>query len=350
MVIARSDTTRQSQCYRNILIIKPSSLGDIIHALPVLPLLRKGHPEARLSWLVKEEWAEVLKGNPYLDEVISAPFSVQGFLTLIPSLRKRRFDLVIDLQGLFRTGCVSYLTGAPTRIGFENAREGSPLFYTMRVPVPDEDIHAVDRYLLVTQAIGLEGTAEAFPLGPLLGDGESFVRGFFTQHHIADGTTVIAVHPSARWPTKRWPAERFAALVDVLNRRERTVVVFIGSSDDCGVVNKITSCMTTTPLSSAGQTSLSQVAALLKKADLLLTNDSGPMHIAAAVGTPVVALFGPTDPRRTGPYGKGHTVLKKDLFCSPCFSRRCANPDQLACMTSIGMEEVLDAIDERLRR
>lgn len=327
--------------YRRILIIKPSSLGDIVHAVPTLAALRDAFPQAHVTWLVKRQWAGLLERVEGLDRVWPVEPGFIGWLGQVPKLRAAGFDLVVDLQGLFRSGAIARLTGCPTRIGFANAREGSPLFYTHRVPVPTPDIHAVDRYLLVAAALGaVKSGKPEFRLRPLPADQEAITR-VLERHGVKEGAPWVAVNVSARWPTKRWPVASFAAVADRIQREGLARVVLIGGPDEHVDAENVKSLMRTGPVDLTGATPIGHLPALLRRAALLITNDSGPMHVAAAVGTPVVALFGPTSPARTGPYGTGHAVLACPVPCSPCFSRVCRNGEPLVCLKGVATEEVL---------
>src|SRR5207245_3314829 len=230
-------------------------------------------------------------------------------------------------------------------IGFANGREGSPWFYTERVPVPSPSMHAVDRYLLTAQCLGAdpgEVKPSDFPL-PHETQAEARVEVLLAAAGIQAGATVVAMNPSARWETKRWPLGSFAAAGDRLQQDGAARVVLIGGRDVRHMGEQLMRKLRTTPIDLMGKTTMKELIALLRRARLLVTNDSGPMHLAAAVGTPVIALFGPTDPTRTGPYGAGHTVLRSGVPCSPCFSRRCTNAVELECLTSIRPENVIEA-------
>jgi lipopolysaccharide heptosyltransferase II len=337
--------------YNRILIIKPSSLGDIVHALPTLAAIRRRFPLAHIAWLVKRQWTGLLERVEGLDEVWPVEPTVRGWLSLVPRLRAASFDLAVDLQGLFRSGAMGWLAGCPARIGFANGREGSPLFYTRLVSVPSLDLHAVDRYLLVAET--LEAPVQGGPVFRFrtLDEDREEVAKLLSRHGLpvsrANGSW-IAVNVAARWPTKRWPPESFAAAADQLQREGLGPVVLIGGPDERPAAQAVKALMKTEPVDLTGATQPGLLPALLKSAALLLTNDSGPMHVAAAVGTPVVALFGPTSPIRTGPYGKQHLVLTSGVPCSPCFSRRCHNRVQIECLTSIAPEQVLEAVRTQL--
>ena len=335
--------------YRRILFIKPSSLGDIVHALPTLAALRRRFPQAHIAWLVKRQWAELLERVEGLDRVWAVGPGIAAWLAEVPRLRAERFDLAVDLQGLFRSACMARLAGCPERVGFANGREGSPLFYTQRVVVPTPEMHAVDRYLLVADALGAarpETTQFQFKVLPVEREQMSAV---LSRAGVRAGSPWIAMNVSARWPTKRWPVESFAAVADRLHEEGAGPVVLIGGPDDRVDAQMVKALVKTSSIMDVtGLTPLGLLPALLQSASVLLTNDSGPMHVAAAVGTPVVALFGPTSPVRTGPYGAQHRVLTHQLPCSPCFSRRCTNAIERECLTGITPAQAVEAVLSRL--
>jgi heptosyltransferase-1 len=303
-----------------ILIIKPSSLGDVVHALPTVNLIRKRYPDAHISWLINDTLGSLLKHCPIINETIGFPRHQYAKLpALVRRLRQSRFDIVIDLQGLLRSGLMTWLTRAPRRIGLSDAREGARFFYDEIVDVPRA--HAVDRYLLAARHLGCEAIPIEFPLGV---SGQIKFEG------------LIAVNPSARWETKLWGSEKFAELV---RRLPRERVVLTGSSAERDTIEQIAQGSRNL----AGQTDLFQLAELYRRCAVVISNDSGPMHVAAAVGTPVVAIFGPTDPALTGPYGKQHAVLRSSIPCSPCFKDHCTYPVTMECMKLVTVEQVLAA-------
>lgn len=325
-----------------ILLIKPSSFGDIVHGLPVLAACKGHWPEAQIDWAVKPEWAGLLTGHPLLRRVVFFPVTVGEGLRAWPALRRQDYDLVIDLQGLFRSGLYAALTGCPVRVGFDDGREASAWFYSRRVKVSNDAVHAVDRCLDLVRRIGVKtAPTPAFPLP----DGEKqqeWVDGVWRRQNIRAGEVVCVIHPSARWATKRWPAERFAQLADGLIARERMRIMIVGSAAEASQIEEMSRQMSQPAINLAGQTDLLQLATLLRRANLLVSNDSGPIHLAAAVGTPVVAIFGPTDPSRVGPYGDGHVVLRKETDCSRCTRRACIR-DAL-CMKAVDVSEVFEAV------
>ena len=334
--------------YRHILFIKPSSLGDIVHAMPTLAALRRAHSSARVTWLVKRQWAGLVERIDGVDRVWAVDPGVKGWLSQVRTLRAEHFDVAVDLQGLFRSAVMGWLSGAPHRVGFANAREGSPWWYNQCVAVPTAEIHAVDRYLLVAKAMGAEhpGPAE-FRFRIPQSDRDEVAR-LLGRAGVGPGTNWVAMNVSARWPTKRWPVASFAAVADQLNEGGLGPVLFIGGPEDRPIINVVSEMMKTRAINIAGSPAVGLLPALLSQAALLITNDSGPMHIAAAVATPLVALFGPTSATRTGPYGLGHRVLTTELACRPCLSRTCRNPVQLECLTRISHEQVFAAARKQL--
>ncbi len=312
---------------RRILIIKPSAVGDVVHALPVLALLRRRYPQARIAWVVTPGCADLLVDHPLLDEVIlfdrkalgRSWASVGGTLSLIRffrSLRAQQFDLVIDLQGLFRSGWMAWQTHAPIRIGAASAREFAPAFYTHAVDTGTPEQHAVERYLTLAQAAGCQRGPVEFVFNTTDTD----------RRAVADLLTPLAQRPFAllvpgtNWPTKRWPVEHYAQTAHRLRVEHGLSVVTVGASAETGLCAGVGA-----DLDLCGRTTLRQLVPLIERAAVVVCNDSGPMHIAAALHRPMVALFGPTNPVRTGPYRRSVCVVRADIACSPCYSRRCSH-------------------------
>jgi lipopolysaccharide heptosyltransferase I len=324
---------------QRVLLVKPSALGDIVHTLPVLNLLRKRWPAAHLAWLVNSAFASILEGHPQLDQVVTFdrlrfgagwwnPAAAIGLRRFLRELRAQNFDLVIDLQGLFRSGWMTRGTRAPIRVGFSNARELAHLFYTHRVQVPASCQHAVDRYVHVCRFLGCEGGVE-FNFHVTDEDRDSVAR------MLPETARYAVLLPGTNWPTKRWPAEHFAATVGPLREKYGLKSVIAGGAEVSSIAGEIPGATDLT-----GKTNLKQLVALLERAALVIANDSGPMHIAAALGRPLVTLFGPTNPHRTGPYGRLDSVVRLDLPCSPCHSRRCSHQ---SCLHWLDAAAALDA-------
>ncbi|MBE3100251.1 MAG: lipopolysaccharide heptosyltransferase I [Planctomycetes bacterium] len=340
--------------FSRTLIIKPSSLGDVVQALPVLTALRESHPQAHLAWLVSTAFADILRGHPRLDDVrvfdrrrfgrIGRSLGITTeFMAFIENLRRERFTTVLDLQGLFRSGFLAAATGAKSRVGFASARELATLFYTDAVPLPHEDMHAVDRYLALARHVGLADPKATDHL-PAPAETRAAVRRRLQDEGLGPDEPFVVVCTYARWATKQWPAERFAEVLLRLHAETGARGVLAGSAAATDVGRRIaTAAAGARPIDLSDRTTLKEMAALAAEARAMVTNDSGPMHVAAAVGTPVVAVFGPTHPGRTGPYGPGHHVLVGKAPCRPCFRREClysSGPRALACLLTVTAEEV----------
>mgnify|MGYP001037344358 FL=1 len=340
----------------NILIVKLSAIGDVIHTLPSLAALRRCYPQAHISWVVEEAASDLLADHPMLDRVLvsrrkrwmrdlregrnraSVVREIRGFLR---ALRERPYDLVIDFHGLFKSAVLVWLSGGKRRLGYDSLQEGSGLVLNEKIP---EDLgkHAVDRYLDLPRHLGCETRKPEFPIA-LQEAHFARVAALLAALPVDTSRGFVAVSPVAYWETKLWDEAKFAAVCDRIVRELGLPVVFTGESAE-GPVARIRSLMQAPSASAAGATSLRELAALYRKASALLTTDSGPMHLAAAVEAPVVALFGPTSPERTGPYGEGHVVIRRDMDCSPCFRKACETRE---CMKTIGIDEVFEAVREK---
>jgi len=330
-----------------ICLIKPSALGDVVQALPVLCALRRRFPEAKIAWVVASAYAELLAGHEALDELIQfdrsavSLFSASGrseLRRLAAALRSRRFDLSIDLQGLLRSGLICWLTAAERRVGMSDAREGSWLFYTDTVRIPPDCTLAIDRYMRVASSLGAEASRIEFRV-PVPAEARRWAASAL------QGATgpLVGLAPGARWPTKRWPADRYAVVADGLVRHFGATIVLLGSAADRQAAAAIAAALPTGHcIDLVGKTDLKQLAAVLAQLQLLITNDSGPMHLAAAVGTPVAAIFTCTSPARAAPYGP-HIVIEPDIWCAGSYLRRCARMD---CLIALSPDLVLQRVCE----
>jgi len=333
--------------YRKILIVKPSSLGDVVHSLPFLNAMRHCFPKAEIHWVIAKGLEGLLEQHSMVAKCIvinkdlwkkisRAGYTVAEIRQLYRRLRSERYDLVVDLQGLLRSGLITLATHAPERVGFAEAREGSRLFYTTKVR-GGRDLHAVERYMKVAAELGCpknEGILP-FPLPRRANDRMMRVKAELQEYAV--------IVPGARWRTKIWPAEYFGKVAARLPVRS----VVIGGSGDRGIAEEVVSFSSGHALSLAGETDLSELIELLRGARVVITNDSGPMHIAAALNIPVIAVFGPTSPALTGPYGKGHVILQSKEACAPCFKRKCA---EMRCMRGITPEAVIEKAHAVLKR
>ncbi len=330
-----------------VLIIKLSSIGDCVHTLPAAASLREGFEKkgvkARIDWLVEEAASSILKGNRLIDNVIVVKRGwLRNFrenLLAARALAATRYDLVIDFQGLLKSGIWVFLSKGKMRAGFSNARELSYLFLNDRMAPYDPERHAVDRYLdLARHAGGAPGPAR-FQVDT--GRAEESAEKKLRAAGISDKDAFFALVPCARWATKLWSDERFAELAKRLCERTGLKAVLAGGPGDRDAIDRMREKIGPAAVNMAGETDLPELAEVLRRAHFAVTVDSGPMHLAAAVGTRVAALFGPTAPWRTGPYGKGHIIVRKGLECSPCFSKRCRDAK---CMSGITVEDALKAL------
>jgi heptosyltransferase-1 len=298
---------------KRILIIKPSALGDIVLALPVLSALKHSFPEASISWLVRPEFAPLIMGHPFIDDIILFDrkylskwwcnvYSFRAFKSLTKQLKKKQFDLVFDFQGLFRTGYFSWVTGCKRRFGPAGAREFAHLFYTDKIPQDASSIHLVDYYLKIAEAAGVKHIEAEFKLPQNALAADSIDKLLKSQQ--VSGKYAVIV-PGAAQPNKRWPIERFAELADKISSRFGMQIVATGSQGEREYIEAIGKGV----INLAGKTSMRELIPLMKKASLVVSNDTGPGHIAAALGVPIVMIFGPTNPARVCPYKRPQCVV-----------------------------------------
>lgn len=336
-----------------ILIIKPSSLGDIVHALPVLAALRKRRPEAHIAWLVKRRWAELLEGNADLDEILRADFSAREWPGLMKRIFLERYDWVIDLQGLLRSGILAFATGSPVRVGFDASACREPLsslFLNRRVrPAGDARYpHIVDKNLAILSGLGLDppGKEESLPdvRYTIRPEDERAVDAILSGMR----ETLIGIHPGAGHPVKCWDPERFARLGDLLVDRLGATLILFGGPDSTERIPRILASMNRKPMLAPPLT-LKQLCALLRRCRVVVSADSGPLHLAAAVGAATVGLYGPSDPAVSGPRGGNVAILCKTCSCKgpkgPFINRRCG---ERTCIKSLEVEEVFEATRELL--
>jgi lipopolysaccharide heptosyltransferase I len=332
-------------------LIKPSSLGDIIHSLPVLTALRRRYPKAHLTWVVNRTYEPLLQGHPDLDSTL--PFdrttsrfepiqAVLGYVRFLRALRRQRFDLVLDLQGLLRSGVMCLASGAPRRVGLSTAREGATWFYTDIVPVGDTNaMHAVDRTWLIAEALGAGGGPKQFRV-PLADSAKAWAEAVL--HDWPRPWLMFGV--GARWLTKRWPPEHFAALAERAQREFGGTVVFLGGRDETPLARATASYLSGPIRDLTGRTTLPQLAALLARADVMVANDTGPLHLAAALGRPVVAPYTCTSVQRNGPYGAQAGAVETRVWCQGSYLKRCR---RLECMTELTPERIWPVLQGVLR-
>lgn len=333
----------------HVLVIKPSSLGDIVHTLPAVSAVRQHFAEAHITWLVKKQWAPILAGNPDIDAALAVDFSLPAWPGLFRRLRNLRIDLALDFQGLFRSGAIAWLSGASRRVGFARAREGAPMFYTDKVSLPElgdavwrlGTVHAIDRNLALAAYAGADVSKYQWHL-PDFSEDRSVVQGLLRDHGVKGEEAMVAVAPWSRSALKCWPLDRFVELVGRLVERQGIRPVLLGGRDDAGQAAAFSKWERRGMINMVGKVALRQVPVLLRQMKGFVGNDSALLHMAAGLSIPVVGLYGPTSHLATGPYPLDrHVTIRRVLPCSPCGKLTCGHTVYQECLKSIDVNDVL---------
>lgn len=349
----------------DILIVKLSAIGDVVHTLPALNAIRHCYPGAHIDWLVEEAAADLIIGHRALDQVFIAQRKtwlsdfktadrgrlISEIARFIQTLRSRRYDMVFDFQFSLKGALWIAMTRARRKIGFGPGlehQEHSHLVLNERIPAVSMEVHALERGLQMLKAVGIEAPQVSYQL-PITPEHIRQAERLLMAHGISSQRPFVAVNPMAKWETKLWEIDKFAKLVDIIQDKFKLPVVFTGGPEDRAYIDTIRKQMKTAAPNLAGRTSLLSLAALLQQAQLMVTTDTGPMHIAAAVDTPTIAVFGPTAPWRTGPYGQQHQVIVAHTACAPCFKRTCPLPEIKKCMKDITVTQVVAALENKLQ-
>jgi lipopolysaccharide heptosyltransferase II len=333
-----------------ILILKPSSLGDVVLSLPVLRLLKQHLPQAEIHWWIETAFAPLLEGDPDLSGVIlfdrrawKSPLNWAAPVRSVRSVRKQHFDWVIDLQALARSAAFGWFANGGLFIGLDDSREWASGFYDVAVRRPVSR-HAADWYLEVLPALGVPVHRNFTWLPPRPAVTQQIVQKWPIKAH-----RWIALQPGARWLTKRWPAEHFAALVREFSRKHPEFrFAILGGKTDEELGRTVWSGNPDACLDLTGKTSLPEMIEWIRACELMVTNDTGPMHVATALGKPLVALLGPTNALHTGPYHRPEDVLQLQLPCVPCRSGRCRNVREMECLRDLPPQAVVAAVEKRL--
>lgn len=340
---------------KKFLIIKVSSLGDVIHALPALATLRANHPSAHIAWLVEKPYKDLLYNNPHLDEIIvirtrywRKNWTLETFGEIrdtIAKLRKHRFDVALDMQGLIKTGLIAFLSGARQRLGLnrKNCREPlNALFTNKRAPFVDKGSHVVDINLnLIRLAGGTQSGSQPHRL-EVPEEIQVKVDVFFQENPDLSAKPIAVINPGAGFPTKLWKLDRFAKLADRIAKEQGLHILLAWGPDEKPMAERIADLMTEKSWI-APKTTIQESIALFKHAALMISCDSGPLHLCAAMGIPTVSIFGPTDPARNGPYGSNHQVVYKEQPCSFCWKKTCAIETH-DCMEQVEVDDVFQAV------
>ncbi len=376
-VRTRDASELQSTEFSRILLIKPSALGDVVHTIPVLVKLRARYPSARIDWLITPENADIVRCHPALSNVVlfaRRDFSKRGrrwralvaFFDLLKQIRRAKYDLVVDMHGQLRSAFFALVSGAHVRIGFDRpikrvltvsaehdlrnvpshgwrgAREGSWIAYTHRVSIPTLDVHAIDRYLWVGPLLGFDDDPPDLTIH-LSSDTVRNVEQLLEEQGVTPDMPLVILVPGTIWETKHWTIEGFAgvarhflhdgfavALAGTMRDQERCRQIAAAAPGACDL---------------SGKTTPAELAALIRRAEVAVTNDSGSMHVAASLGKPMVSVFGPTNPVHIGPYQRPESVVRVDLPCSPCNYRRLSQcPFDHACMKQLTPEMVVERV------
>jgi lipopolysaccharide heptosyltransferase I len=373
----RNGSGLRSAEFSRILLIKPSALGDVVHTIPVLVKLRARYPRARIDWLITPENAEVVRHHPALSNVVlfaRRDFAKRGqrwramlgFFDLLRQIRQAKYDLVVDMHGQVRSAMFALVSGARVRIGFDRpikfsrtvsaehnlknvpnrgwrgAREGSWIAYTDRIAIPTLDVHAIDRYLWVGSLLGFDHE----PADLTIHLSPEIIRNvdrLLEEHGAPADKPLVLLVPGTIWETKHWTIEGFAGVARELVR-QGFAVALAGTRRDEARCQQIAAAAPGT-IDLCGKTTPADLAGLIQRAELAVTNDSGSMHVAASLGKPMVSVFGPTNPVHIGPYQRPESVVRVDLPCSPCNYRRLNQcPFDHACMKKVTSAMVLERV------
>jgi heptosyltransferase I len=340
-----------------ILIIKLSAIGDVVQTLPALEAIKRVFPDSEITWVVEEAASGILEGHPLINRLLVSqrrawmrllrnPFTalrgLSSIIRFVYLLRSISYDIAIDFQGLFKSGVLIGIAHADRKIGFDRTRELSYLFLNERLPAYDIEKHAIERYLDIAQYLGASDVSPVCAL-PIEREQEMIKQRIHAVK--SPDRRLIIMNPGARWATKLWPEKNFAELADRLIQEKNAMVIFTGGLDDRRMIERVLTLMKHSNVENwAGETTLKELAALASVSDMFITTDTGSMHLAAAVGAKVLALFGPTAPWRTGPYGRSNTVVRSGIDCSPCFQRNCGK--NVMCMTGITVADVMNRLPQ----
>ena len=323
-----------------ILIVNVNWLGDVLFSTPALRAVRKKYPEAFIACLVPPRCVGLLKNNPYLNEVIQAEDRKGSFFklwTTVVELRRRRFDKALFFHRSRTKAFMAWVAGIPERVGYAGRHRGQ--FLTRVIPNPARDLHKTDYFLNLLESTGIPADGRVPDFYPLK-EAEGELRRLFESHQIAEGTPYAVIHAGGNWELKRWPADHFVKWAKLFSARYPWKIILCGTKPEERLSDMISAHFKNNEVVSfCGKTSLDGLALLLKKAKFLLSNDSGPIHLAATQGTRIVGLFGPTSATLTGPVSEADVlILKKDVGCEvPCYYRSC---DHRVCMEWLAPEEV----------
>lgn len=334
--------------FKRILITRTDRIGDVLLSTPIIKVLRRRFPHSHIAAVVRPYARDIVLGNPYLNEVIvydkyGRQRSLSRSIGFAWALRKKRFDLALILHPTNRMHLVTFLAGIKKRVGF-NRKLGILLTDKIEHKKQQGQKHELEYTLDVVRYLGIEPEDKDLFM-PIRKDSEIYIEEFLFNQGCRKGEKIIAFHPAASCPSKIWPTERFAQVVDKLSAEFKAKIVIVAGTDDADISSSLSSLVHCPLIDATGKTSVSELASLLRRCSLFIANDSGPVHIAATLGVPTVAIFGRSQPglspRRWGPIGKDSIILHKDAGCGSCSAHNCQN--DFTCLKAISVQEVLAA-------
>jgi len=340
---------------RRILIVAPNWIGDTVLALPAIGLLRKAYPDSEISLVGPPHIADLFQKSPYVNRVLGCKYNTLKSLLLTASiLRRKDFDMAILLPNSMRSALLAYLAGIPLRAGYIKDSRRILLSIPIKTSKKIRKAHMKEYYLHIIKEVAKCTGSSIGETGPvneglhLAPEEITLAKEILNRHNIREEDLIVGINPGAAYgPAKRWYPERFAEVARRLYEEYGGKVIIFGGKSDGEISKQIVETGNVPVLNLAGRTTIRELMALISQCKLFITNDSGPMHIAAALSVPVVAIFGSTDPGRTSPIGEGHVIIKKDIECSPCFLREC--PHNMECMDMIGVEDIMRGVEKIIR-
>tara|TARA_A100001037_G_C15153857_1_gene641877 strand:+ start:2597 stop:3667 length:1071 start_codon:yes stop_codon:yes gene_type:complete len=342
---------------RRFLIIRLGAIGDIIHSLPIASAIKDFMPSAEIVWIVESIYAEILHGNPDIDQILTVDSkllrtkinlnSISGFLGSLKELKNIAPDVAIDPQGLIKSGFLSFISRAKIRVGFEQnlCRERANAFFSNKYAAPsDLKSHVIKKNLSLLEPLKIPIPEHKDFRFPLIENRDEFEKAesFYVENNLKSNGPILIVHPGGGWITKQWDPSRFAKVADFWVNLTKGRVLFSWGPGEKELVEKILNLMNEDGLLFPF-CSIREIISLIRRGDFFLGGDTGPSHLAAALGLDCITLMGPTDPERNRPWGDKNMILYHSLACSECYLRKC---DFIECMSLISVKEVENALEK----
>ncbi len=333
--------------YKRILIIEVNWIGDVLFSTPFIKAIRKKFKNAHIACMTVPRCREILENNPNINEIIiydekGKHVSLLGKWRLIRKLRRKHFDLALILHRSFTRALIAFLSGIKERVGYDTKKRGFLL--TKRVGFPDRELHKTEHFLKIAESLGCNIEDKSYEFFVTDKD-RQYNKKELLKSGISENDLLVVINPGGNWGPKRWDPLKFAKLADRLIDKYRAKIILSGAKKDIALAEKVKSNMKNRPIIFAGKTNIKKLGALLERANFVISGDSGPMHMAVALKTNVVALFGPTSHHLTGPYGGGnYEIIKKEIECDvPCYDVTCSD---YKCMDAITVDDVMHTFEE----